>query len=113
VIKRKDEKPIIIGVIYDVFHVDPARGDEYEFVQVTTPANGVIAPVTDRMPLLLREEDIAVWLGETKAPIEDVKALIKTYEFDPAEWDIWIEDPSKRPPRPRKPKDKPPQPDLF
>lgn len=65
------------------------------------------------MPLLLREKDIPLWLGETGAPIEDVKALIKTYEFDPAEWDISIEDPSKKPPRPRKPKSTKQQPDLF
>jgi putative SOS response-associated peptidase YedK len=115
VMKPKDGKPIIIAVIYDMFHVDPARGDEFEFVQVTTPANASIEPITDRMPLLLREEDVALWLGETNGSIEDVKALIKTFEFDPAEWDIIIEDPSKKPPRPRKPKPKTPEPqgDLF
>ena len=100
--KRKDGKPIIIGVIYDVF--DVGSGPEYEFAQVTVPANSDISSITDRMPLLLREDDIELWLGEMRAPMEDVKALIKTTEFDPAEWDIGPEDPSKKPPRPRKKK---------
>lgn len=115
-IKRKDGKPPIIGVIYDVF--DVGRGDEYEFVQVTTPPNELIAKITNRMLLLLKEEDLDLWLGALRAPTEDVKELIKTYEFDPDEWDISVEDPSKKPPRPRKPKPKTParpdpQGDLF
>ena len=35
--KRKDEKPIIIAVVYDVF--DVGRGQEFEFAQVTVPGN--------------------------------------------------------------------------
>jgi putative SOS response-associated peptidase YedK len=99
-IKPKDGKPIIIGVIYDEF--DVGRGPEYEFAQVTVPANAVISPITDRMPLILREEDVELWLGELRAPITEVRELIKTVEFDEAEWDIGPEDPSKKPPTPRK-----------
>lgn len=105
-IKRKDGKPLIIGVIYDVF--DVGRGAEYEFVQVTTPPNELIAKITDRMLLLLNEEDLDLWLGALRAPLEDVKELIKTTEFNPEEWEISVEDPSKKPPRPRKPKPKTP-----
>lgn len=112
-IKRKDGRPLIIGVIYDQF--DAGRGPEYEFVQITTPPNDLIARITDRMLLLLDEKDIELWLGELRAPLGDVKTLIRTYEFDPDEWDISIEDPTKTPPRPRKPKAKPSpnQSDLF
>lgn len=100
VIKPKDpKKKIIIGVIYDTFNV--GRGDEYEFVQMTTDANSVIAPVTDRMPLLLDDDDLDLWLGTLRATLEDVMALIKTYKFNPHEWDIWVEDPNKKPPRPQ------------
>ncbi len=115
-IKRKDGKPLIIGVNYDTF--DVGRGAEYEFVQVTTPPNDLIAKITDRMLLLLNDDDLDLWRGAIRAPLEDVKALIKTYEFNPDEWDISIEDPNKKPPRPRKPKSKSPnrpepQGDLF
>ncbi len=100
--KRKDGKPIILGVIFDVF--DVGNGPEYEFAQVTTPANAVIGRITDRMPLVMDESDIELWLGELRAPIEEVKALIRTYEFDPADWDSAPEDLTKKPPVSRKPK---------
>ncbi|RYD40131.1 MAG: hypothetical protein EOP83_35725 [Verrucomicrobiaceae bacterium] len=100
-----------------LFHVheEVVRGPEYEFVQVTTPPNELIAKITDRMLLLLREDDLDLWLGALRAPLEDVKELIKTTDFDPDEWDISVEDPTKKPPKPRKPKAKtpPPQGDLF
>lgn len=98
---RRDGRPTIIGVVFDTF--DSGRGAEHEFVQVTVPANRMIAPITDRMPLILAEEDVALWLGETAAPVEEVMALIRTREFGEADWEMKIEDPSKRPPRPRRP----------
>ena len=90
--------PAIIGVIYDAF--DVGRGAEYEFVQLTVPANEMISTITDRMPLLLSDDDLSLWLGEWRAPIEDVMALIRTAEFD-NHWDLNVEDPAKKPPRPR------------
>ncbi len=108
--RPKDNKPIIIGVVYDMF--DVGRGDEFEYVQVTTPANVLISTITDRMPLLLREDDLELWLGELRAPIEDVMALIKTFAFDEG-WDLTVEDPAKKPPRPRSPKPKRDEPGLF
>jgi putative SOS response-associated peptidase YedK len=110
--RPKDGKPVLIGVIYDVFNV--GNGEEFEFAQVTVPANAEISRITDRMPLILDEADIELWLGETRAPTEEVKALIRTREFDPAEWEIGPEDPSKKPPRPRKKrKSEIDRPDLF
>lgn len=98
---RRDGRPAIIGVVFDSF--DSGRGPEHEFVQVTVPANAMIAAITDRMPLILDEGDVALWLGETAAPVEEVMALIRTREFSEADWDLKVEDPSKRPPRPRRP----------
>lgn len=96
----KDGKPVLIGVVYDVF--DVGKGQEFEFAQVTVPANAEISRITDRMPLILEEDDIELWLGELRAPIEDVIELIRTKEFDRAEWNIGPEDPSKKAPVPRK-----------
>jgi putative SOS response-associated peptidase YedK len=99
-IRPRNDKPIILGVIYDVF--DAGKGPEYEYAMVTAPANQVLAPIADRMPLVLREDDIELWLGELRAPLEEVKALVRTVEFDEADWDIAVEDPSRKPPTPRK-----------
>ena len=100
-IRRTDDRPTIIGVIYDEF--DVGRGLEREFVQVTVPANALISEITDRMPLLLEDEDLPVWLGEVEATEEQLRALIRTMAFDDR-WTMAVEDPSKKPPRPRKPK---------
>ena len=90
----------MLGVIFDAF--DVGRGPECEFVQVTVPANQMISSITDRMPLLLDgEEDISVWLGESRASDEEVMALIRTREFS-SDWEMGIEDPTKKPPRPKK-----------
>ncbi|MES2436187.1 MAG: hypothetical protein V4586_20425 [Pseudomonadota bacterium] len=81
---------------------DVGRGPECEFVQVTVPANQLISAITDRMPLLLEgDDDIALWLGEGRAPIEEIMALIRTREFS-SDWEMDVEDPSKKPPRPKK-----------
>ena len=66
------------------------------------------------MPALLDEDEIELWLGELRAPLEDVKSILRTREFDPAEWDIGPEDPTKKPPRPRKKgRSEIDKPDLF
>lgn len=90
-IRRTDDRPAIIGVIYD------------EFVQVTVPANALISEITDRMPLLLEDEDLPVWLGEVDATEDQLRALIRTMAFDDR-WTMSVEDASKKPPRARKPK---------
>lgn len=83
---RRDGRPVIMGVIFDAF--DVGRGEEYEFAQVTTPANAMIARITDRMPLVLDEADVPLWLGELRAPLDDVKALIRPHEFREGEWEM-------------------------
>ncbi|GAB1361983.1 hypothetical protein MASR1M32_12190 [Rhodobacter sp.] len=100
-IRRSDDRPTIIGVIYDEF--DVGRGLEREFVQVTVPANALISEITDRMPLLLEDEDLPNWLGEVDATEDQVRALIRTMAFDDR-WTMSVEDPSKKPPRARKAK---------
>lgn len=99
-LRHKEGRPAVLGVIFDAF--DVGRGPECEFVQVTVPANQMISSITDRMPLLLDgEEDISVWLGESRASDEEVMALIRTREFS-SDWEMGIEDPTKKPPRPKK-----------
>lgn len=87
-LRPRDGKPAIIGVIYDRF--DVGRGAEYEFVQITVSANQLIATITDRMPLLLDEDDLSLWLGEDRAPIDDVLELVRTREMGP-EWEMGVE----------------------
>lgn len=85
VITPKDGLPVAIAVICEEW----ARGEErlWTFVQVTTPANRLIAPLTDRMPAILARPAWPAWLGETGASPEEIKALLTPFEEKGA-WEI-------------------------
>ena len=106
VIRSKDRKPIAIAVIWEEWVGD--QGSEPTFVMVTTPPNPLIARITDRMPAVLRPEDWAPWLGETDAPLKDVKALLRMFD-DEGAWEMSEQASSKS----SKPASKKPQMDLF
>ena len=46
---------------------------------VTTLPNPVTATVTDRMPAILPPEHWGTWLGESYAPLEEIRALLVPY----------------------------------
>ncbi len=102
-ITPNDSQPLAFAVIYEEWTNDAER--LWSFVQATVPSNALIAPVTDRMPAILRPEDWPLWLGETNAPIADVKALLQTLENPD-----WTMAPQSKP---AKPKPAGPQADLF
>jgi len=47
----------------------------YSFVMVT-----VMAPITNRMPAILEDEDWSKWLGEVPTSLAGAKAVLKTME---------------------------------
>ena len=81
----KDGKPLAIAVIYEEW----INGDQrlFTFVQVTTPPNPLIATITDRMPAIIPEEHQSLWLGETGAPLDEVKAILQPYD-DAGGWEF-------------------------
>ena len=84
-ITPRDGLPIPIAVIWEEWR----NGDMslLTYVQVTTPANALISRITDRMPAILPPETWPIWLGETPAAAEEIKALLKTYDDD-GNWDM-------------------------
>lgn len=106
VFSPKDAKPIAIAVIWEEWEGD--TGVVPCFIQLTVPANPLVAKITDRMPAILREEDWPVWLGETDAPLKDIKALLRTFD-DAGNWNMAEQAPTKSS-KSAKPK---PQMDLF
>jgi len=106
VITPNDGKPIAIAVICEKW----TNGNETLeiFIQVTTPANALIAKITDRMPAILQPQDWATWLGETGASLADVKAALRTFE-DGGNWTMTEQEPSRK----SKPSNGNPQASLF
>lgn len=105
-ITPNDGAPIAIAVIFE----DWINGEERltTFVQVTTPASPLIAPVTDRMPAILTVETIGAWLGETDASLADIKGLLQTFD-DQGAWTIASQEPAGKKPKPAPPE----QTELF
>ena len=57
------------------------------FAIVTTAANDLLAPVHDRMPVILSPQSWPLWLGERLADPEQLKALLVPYPAE--EMVIW------------------------
>ncbi len=55
----------------------PDGGILRTFTILTTAANALLAKLHDRMPVILDEADIPMWLGEIDASIEAVRALLR------------------------------------
>jgi putative SOS response-associated peptidase YedK len=49
------------------------------FAIVTTSANPLLAPIHDRMPVILAPESWPVWFGESAADPEEIKSLLVSY----------------------------------
>lgn len=103
VVTPKDGQPIAIAVIYEEWR----NGAEtlLTFVQVTTPPNPLIARITDRMPAILQPDDWGLWLGEDRAPLAEVKAVLRTFDDD-GNWEMTEQD-KLRPKATAKPKAEP------
>jgi putative SOS response-associated peptidase YedK len=80
-ITPNDGMPLAIAVIYERW-INDAGGELLTFCMVTTPANKLIGPITDRMPAIISPEHWALWLGETEAPLAQVKSLLTPMEAD-------------------------------
>jgi putative SOS response-associated peptidase YedK len=72
-IARRDGQPLAIAGLWGAFRT-PDGGIVRTYCIITVPAQGAIAEIHDRMPLVLDETDWAVWLGETPG---DPAALLR------------------------------------
>lgn len=95
-IRPKDRKPIAIAVIWEEWQ-SQSGSIELTFIQVTVPANALVAKITDRMPAILRQEDWPVWLGERDAKLSEIKALLRTFDDD-GDWEMGEQNAAKAPP---------------
>jgi len=83
-IHLKSAEPFALAGLWDVWQ--SADGSELPSLTViTTTANAVVAPIHDRMPAIIRQEDYPLWL--TKAEVEPpaVLGLLKPYPAEEME----------------------------
>jgi putative SOS response-associated peptidase YedK len=77
-IHRRDGEPLAFAGLWDVWR-DPADPDSpwvVSCVIVTTRANEVLAPVHDRMPVVLDEDAWATWLDPREHDLDRLAGLL-------------------------------------
>lgn len=75
-----DGIPRGFAFLWRSFDIEGLPAPMFACVMATVPASKLIAPITDRMPAILEDEDWAKWLGEEPASRAEVKALLRTME---------------------------------
>lgn len=68
--QRADGKPLLMGALWEPGAAAPTTAI------VTVRANEFMAPIHDRMPLVLEEHDVDRWL-DNRTPSEDVQAMLR------------------------------------
>lgn len=77
-IRFKDNRLFGIASIWERW-TDPATGNTEDTISlITTAPNGLMRPIHDRMPVLVRPEDHAAWL-DRETPLEDVKGILERW----------------------------------
>jgi putative SOS response-associated peptidase YedK len=78
VIQRRDGEPLAFAGLWEVWHspADPDGEPLRSCVIITTQANELLAPIHDRMPVVLPPEAWASWLDPTNTDIEQVQRLL-------------------------------------
>ncbi len=76
---RKDRAPFAFAGLWERWR-NPEGGELRSCTILTTAANGVVAPVHDRMPVMLSGADLWAWLAPGKP--EEHLALLKPYPED-------------------------------
>ncbi|HUS60988.1 MAG TPA: SOS response-associated peptidase [Acidimicrobiales bacterium] len=83
-IRRRDGDPMAFAGLWDVWRDrdDPDAEWIRSCTIITTDANTLVAPVHDRMPVLVAEESWDAWLDPTNADTTSLTALLQPAEAE-------------------------------
>jgi putative SOS response-associated peptidase YedK len=90
--RRRDGEPLAFAGIWEIWH-DSAEGDDAPRIRscsiITTDANELVAPVHDRMPVVLPESAWAEWLDRENHDVARLKTLLVPAPADEMEaWQV-------------------------
>jgi hypothetical protein len=94
-IDPKDGIPRGFAFLWRRFDIPGLPAPMLACVMATVPASRLIAPITDRMPAILEDNDWRRWLGEEPAELSQVKAVLNTMEG--VNWRMANEPPNPKP----------------
>jgi putative SOS response-associated peptidase YedK len=83
-VRRRDGEPMALAGLWEVWRTpdDPDAQPLQSCVIVTTAANDLMAPIHDRMPVVLAPEDWDTWLDPETDPARAQRLLVPA----PSEW---------------------------
>jgi putative SOS response-associated peptidase YedK len=82
-VHMKDDSLFAFGGLYDRWKTPEGESVE-TFTMITTPPNGVMSKLHDRMPLIVKPGDYAHWL-DPKGGADTVNNLLEPYPDEPME----------------------------
>ncbi|QRG65127.1 SOS response-associated peptidase [Brevibacillus choshinensis] len=80
-IQRKDEQPFAFAGLFDTW-IQPDGQKLHTCTIITTKPNEVVAPIHQRMPVILREEDESLWLDRDFQDMDKLQSLLVPYAAD-------------------------------
>ncbi len=75
-IRRQDGNPMALAGLWETW-TGPNGEEQDTACIVTTDANGTMAGIHDRMPVILERDDFDVWLDNTDTDLADAAALMR------------------------------------
>lgn len=74
----QNEEPFAFAGLWDCWK-DEAGQQILSFTILTTESNPLIQPLHDRMPIILKKEDEAIWLDNSITDLSVLESLLKPY----------------------------------
>jgi putative SOS response-associated peptidase YedK len=81
-ITLKDKAPFAFAGLWEWWRQRTGAPDVLTFTIVTTTANTLVAPLHDRMPVILTPEQWPIWLAEKPVSPGQLQAVLKQYPAD-------------------------------
>ncbi len=76
----KNEEPFCLAGLWEFWKPKDGKGEPIQsFTLITTEANSILAPVHDRMPVILEEKDFEAWLDPRNQDVEKLKQFLKPF----------------------------------
>lgn len=80
-IMMKTGEPFAFAGLYDTW-TSPEGEKLHSCTIITTKPNDVVANIHDRMPVILNEQDEAIWLDREKFDADLLQSLLMPYDHD-------------------------------
>ena len=74
-----DGRPFAMAGLWDRWKPEPDARPIHTFAIITAPPNELIAPIHNRMPVILPREAWDCWLGEEDVTADELLALLRPY----------------------------------